>query len=332
MEPAQITQLLLAQDGVIARHQALAAGVDATFVARRVRRRDWVPLHPGVYVAHTGQPTWRQQAWAAVLACWPAALDGASALRAYDGPGRRTTEPGRDHPIEVAVDHRRRVTAPKGVRLRRVRGLDGVVQWNLAPPRLRYEDAVLTLAERTTEDVTSIAVLADAVGGRRTTAERLRSCLERRARARRRDWLERVLDDIGHGTCSVLEHAYLTRVERPHGLPRGTRQVRTVGTDGRPQLRDIRYGGRGWTQWVELDGHAFHSTPRQRDRDLERDLDAALHGQPTVRLGWAQVVGRPCATAAKVACLLRRRGWPGTAHPCPECSADAQWGGSDQAG
>ena len=29
---------------------------------------------------------------------------------------------------------------------------------------------------------------------------------------------------MGSGVHSVLEHRYLTRVERPHGLPRGVRQ------------------------------------------------------------------------------------------------------------
>ena len=44
-------------------------------------------VHPGVYVNHTGELTWLQRAWAAVLFAWPAALSHDSALRAADGPG-----------------------------------------------------------------------------------------------------------------------------------------------------------------------------------------------------------------------------------------------------
>lgn len=84
MDP--IAELLDRQDGAIARRQALAAGLEATAVKRLVRRREWVAVHPGVYVAHTGPLTWRQRAWSAVLACWPAVLDGRSALRAHEGP------------------------------------------------------------------------------------------------------------------------------------------------------------------------------------------------------------------------------------------------------
>jgi hypothetical protein len=73
-------------------------------------------------------------------------------------------------------------------------------------------------------------------------------------------------------------------------------------------------------QVVELDGRLFHDSARQRDRDLERDLDTALDGKDTRRLGWGQVFDRPCSTAGKVATLLVRRGWTGTPQPCgPEC-------------
>ena len=36
---------------------------------------------------------------------------------------------------------------------------------------------------------------------------------------------------------------------------------------------------------VELDGRLFHDDTAARDRDLERDLDAAVEGKDTIRLG-----------------------------------------------
>ena len=94
--------LLRDQAGIIARRQALRGGLTSNDVRRRLRRREWVVVHPGVYVDHTGQLTWLQRAWAAVLYAWPAALCGESALRAVEGPGRRRD----DHTIHVAITSR----------------------------------------------------------------------------------------------------------------------------------------------------------------------------------------------------------------------------------
>ncbi len=328
----EIEALLSVQDGVIARHQVLDAGLTPTYVARKLRRREWVQIHPGVYVDHTGPPTWRQRAWAAVLSCWPAALDGRSALRAHEGPGRRgTTDAGL---IEVVVAHGRHLVTPDGVRARSSRRFEDAVQLNLSPPRMRYDAAVIDLADRAKNELDAIAVLADACGGRRTTADRLRAQLSALTRVRRRDWLAAILLDVAEGTCSVLEHGYLTRVERPHGLPRGLRQVPATSDTGRPMFRDVRYGGGRprWRQIVELDGRLHHSSAQARDADLERDLDAALGREHTVRPGYGQVFGRSCSTAWKVGRLLKIGGWAAAPTPCARCDVEPERRGSDQAG
>ncbi|KRB80570.1 hypothetical protein ASE01_03110 [Nocardioides sp. Root190] len=321
-----IDDLLRHQDGVIARRQVLACGGTAALVARKLRRREWVAVHPGVYVDHTGPLTWRQRAWAAVLACWPAALAGWSALRAHEGPGRRRP-PGSDD-IEVVVHQGRRPPALAGVRARESRSFDESVQLGLSPPRQRYDDAILDLADRATDEVAAIGILADACGGRRTTAARLLERVGQRARLSRRALLSAVLADVESGTCSVLEHGYLTRVERSHGLPRGLRQVEARDGGGRRMYRDVVYSGPGghWRQIVELDGRLGHDSTQDRDRDLERDLDAALDGADTLRLGYGQVFDRPCSTAAKVGRVLQLRGWHGRTTPCPSCSATDRQG------
>lgn len=315
----EIRRLLSTQDGVIARRQALAAGCSPTAIRRLLRRREWATIHPGVYVDHTGPLTWRQRAWGAVLFHWPAALAGWSALRAHEGPGRR--QPGDRGPIEVVVAHARRPANVDGVRVRRSRRFDEAVQLHLHPPRQRYDEAVIELADRSPDELQAIAVLADACGSRHTTAVRLQQCLAGMSRLARRDWLTAVLTDIADGTCSVLEHAYLVNVERAHGLPRGRRQVAVRDSAGRRMFRDVVYDGRkpSWRQIVELDGRFGHDSTLDRDRDLERDLDAALDLTDTVRLGYGQVLGRPCSTAAKLGLLLQRRGWRGAPLTCSAC-------------
>ncbi|NYJ03394.1 hypothetical protein HNR19_004092 [Nocardioides thalensis] len=124
-----------------------------------------------------------------------------------------------------------------------------------------------------------------------------------------------MLDDVAGGTCSTLEHGYVARVERPHGLPTGQRQFRE--SDKGPLYRDAVYL-RGIAV-VELDGRLFHSKVWQRDRDMERDLDVFAAARATTRLGWGQVFDRPCSTAMKIGAGLNALGWDGAAHGCPLC-------------
>jgi hypothetical protein len=116
---------------------------------------------------------------------------------------------------------------------------------------------------------------------------------------------------------AVLEHGYITRIERPHGLPQGLRQF-SERHEGRALYRDVDYAA--YRRIVELDGTLFHGSARQRDLDLDRDLDAACVDRPTVRLGWGQVFDRPCRTTTRVARFLQGGGWSGVPKPCgPAC-------------
>ncbi|WP_432476651.1 type IV toxin-antitoxin system AbiEi family antitoxin domain-containing protein [Nocardioides sp. GXQ0305] len=224
MELCDVIEL---QSGVVARRQALAAGLQPHDVRRLLRRRQWATVHHGVYVDHTGPLTWLQRAWAAVLALEPAALSHRSAIRVVDGPGRRG--PG-DPAIHVAVDRCRTVEPPSGVVRHYLGRLDQRVIWNASPPRVAIEHAVLDVASSATSDFAAIAEIANAVQARRTTAARVQEALGHRERIARREFLEGVLADVAAGTCSVLEHGYLQRVERAHGLraPRDRSEHRVV--------------------------------------------------------------------------------------------------------
>lgn len=76
--------------------------------------------------------------------------------------------------------------------------------------------------------------------------------------------------------------------------------------------RDALYRMSGGSLVLELDGRGYHDDPQQRERDLRRDLAVAATSRPTVRLGWGQVFGDPCHTAAMLARILRALGWPGS--------------------
>jgi hypothetical protein len=314
---SELLGTLARQDGVVSRSQAIAAGLAQHDIRRLLRRREWARVHSGVYVDHTGALTWNQRAWAAVLFSWPSALYGESALRAARGPGMRAHDDS--GPIHVAVERSRgRLVEPPGVRVHHLVRLGPRVQWNLGPPRMRFDEAALELAGLASSDFEAIARLADACQSRRTTAARMRVALRARPRSGRRGLLDATLADVAAGTCSVLEHGYVTRVERPHGLPAGSRQVRADSSAG-VIYRDVDYD----PVILELDGRLFHDTATQRDRDFERDLDAAVDGRATVRLSYGQVFERPCSTAGKVARVLARHGVAVEPRPCgPACQVD----------
>lgn len=320
MDPQAIAKLLTQQDGVICRRQVLACGGAHHNIRRSLRRREWAVIHPGVYVNHSGDVTWRQRAWAAVLHAGPdAALDRESAIRADAGPGWRGCPDSA--PIRVAVDVTRTVIDVPGVRVRRVVDLASKVRWSASPPRLRTEEATLDFALSRSDDHAAFEALASSVRARCTTAQRLLDAVAARHRIGRRTWLDAVLLDIRDGSCSVLEHGYLTRVERAHGLPGSRRQHHETSAEGRGLYRDVHYDDLGVE--VELDGRAFHDDPEQKDDDLDRDLDLVVQQRVSVRLGWGQVFGRTCRTASRVARILQARGWDGSPTRCgPSCDLD----------
>lgn len=303
-----LERTLADQAGVVSHAQLKEAGHSHGDIERKLRRKELRRVHPRVYVDHTGPMTWRQRAWAAVLYAEPAALCWTS-----------LTEPPKDDggPIHVAIDRSRKLRPRDGIVIHRVVGLDKR-RFPDKPPRLRIEDNALMMTHEADDEIDVVAILADVVGRRGVTARSLARALERFPRLRRRRWIGALLEDLAEGTCSVLEYAYLTKVERAHGLPRADRQVPRRTADGK-ELRDVEYRGFGLV--VELDGRLGHAVWRALGRDADRDLDdLALGGKETARLRWKQVFGDPCRTAERIALILRRHGWDGTPTRCgPSC-------------
>jgi hypothetical protein len=300
--------LISAQSGVVSRSQLLSLALTRHDIARLLRRRELVAIHPGVYLDHTGRPSPRQEEWAAVLAYHPAALGGAAAVAVHEGRSRQG-------PIELVVARDRKITRRPGIVLRRNQSLFDQVRWDLHPPRLRYEDAVVDAASRARREVDAVALVTAAVQGRWTTPARLSAALGRRNRLPRRGLISAVLDDLLTGIGSALEHGYVHRVERPHLLVPARRQVKDR-IEGRVVYRDFDYG----PVVVEVDGRAYHASAHQRDRDLDRDLASACGGRVTLRVSWGQVYERACWTAAQVVGVLGAHGVRSGARPCsPGC-------------
>jgi hypothetical protein len=300
------------QCGIVTRAQVVAVGLTDDWLAHQVRSRRWRPTGRGVYATTTGELTTDQRHWAAVLRCGPgAALAGDTAVGLWV-PERPAVEP-----LTVAVDERRRVEVGD-IDVWLVQNLTDVVHPAREPPRLKLEEAVLmTAARRPTLD-DAVGLVADVCSSRRTTASRLRAALLRLpTNLRFRRQLRELLDDVAAGAYSYLEVHYLRRVERPHGLPVGSRQRRVV-PGGRPWYRDVEYVG--YAVVAELDGRLGHETYVDRGHDMDRDNVTVVGGSVAARFGYPHVLRRSCESAAVLARLLRDGGWKGELRRCgPRC-------------
>ncbi|PVG80659.1 hypothetical protein DDE18_21905 [Nocardioides gansuensis] len=312
LDVAALDRVLAEQEGVVSRRQVLDLLGRSSDIRRRLRRREWALIHPGVYVNHTGRPTWKQRCWAAVLLYSPATLHRETALRVHGLTRDRSS--AADATIHVMVEGRRTPRPTPGIIVERVRGAGTWTMTNRSPRVARLEFALLKVAADR-DEAGAVALLSDACQQGRTTAARLVTTLVGLPRLPGRAALLEILSDVASGARSVLERRYLVEVERAHGLPAGERQLRAAGE--KAVYRDVRYPGQHTI--VELDGAFGHTDAEDRWCDLDRDLAAVLGEELTLRVGWGQVLD-PCRLAALVAVILEKRGWQGCATPCgPDC-------------
>jgi hypothetical protein len=308
------------QAGIVTRTQVLDHGFSDCWLKHQVAAHRWRRVHTGVYATFTGERCWAAQCSAALLRCGDsAALAGVTALHAWHPsmPGIATSATNRD--IIVAVDSRCRPRPQAGIEVWSVADLERHVHPVRRPRMLRFEVAVLLSASRAATLDEAVTIIANACQSRRTTPERLLQLLHQMpGNLRFRGFLSELLEDVATGAYSFLEVHYLRDVERPHGLPTGTRQRRVVA-GRRPYFRDVEY--LGYRVVAELDGRLGHEDFVSRANDMDRDTDTAHADARTARIGYLQVMSRRCVTARRVAGLLRLGGWTGKPRRCgPGCS------------
>ena len=305
-----LSDLLHLQHGMLSRAQALAAGMTSDKIEAELAAGRWRRVMPGVYATFSGPLPRRSQLWAAVLRA------GEGAVLSHETAAELVglVEPG--EPIHVTVPERRTPGRIPGVVIHRCVWLAKRRHPTRTPPQTRVEDTIVDLTQSSRNATEAIGWLARAVSSRVTTAERLADAMRERAKLRLRRTLLSALRDIGDGSHSVAELAYLRAVERAHALPRSERQARRE--TGPTRYDDVRY--RRFATRVELDGRAAHPD-HERWRDMDRDNDVVVTGDRVLRFGLADLDTRPCQIAAKVVAVLRLGGWTGQARTCtrPGC-------------
>lgn len=311
--------LLREQCGVVTLDQCRASDISDKVVAAHVRAGRWRRLHPAVRLTSGGPSTYEQRVWGGVLAVsGEVALSHETALWWAD---QRRPEPLLVH---VAILDGRGVAPPRGVRLHQLPdlGLERVVPGS--PARVRIEHTVVDLERLCPTALALVSLVTGVLRGGLTTPERLRAVVDARPRLRWRREMELLLAEVAGGVHSPLELEDL-RNDRRHGLPVGHRQVaRRRG--GRREWQDVVYDAPGMHRQVvkELDGRVGHDLDVDRFRDMARDTASAVRGQLHARLGWHDLLGTPCATAAITASVLEQAGWRGALRSCgPRCTAAA---------
>jgi hypothetical protein len=318
---AECSELLERQDHVIGRSQGLEFGLSPYSMRHRTRAGEWQRIQRGVYATFSGEVTREAQLWAALLRAGPGAvLSHQTAAELYGlvkqpSPLIHVTVPAASNPARSA-----RIP---GVVVHRSRILERIRHPVLLPPRTRIEDTVLDLIEGMDDPADRYDLICRAIGGRLTTAVRLRLALKRRKRFRDRREAESALADAAQGALSNLERWYLRGVERRHKLPVAQRQARR-NADGQSIYLDNLY--EEYLVCVELDGTAAHPAGEQW-RDKRRDRrNLAADKIVTMRFGYSDLRTEQaqCRTAGEIARVLRNRG-PATGVSCllPECRVNA---------
>jgi hypothetical protein len=304
------------QADTIARFQSEEAGVAPYTMRNKVRSGRWQRLQRGVYAAFSGDPTRDTMLWAALLRAGPGAVLSHQTAAERHG---LVDEPSPVITITVlAARNPARKAAIPGVVIHRSDAILRTRHPAMLPPCTRVEDTVLDLIQvaRTFDD--AYTWICRAIGRRRTTAERIRKAMDNRKKMRWRREIMLALGDAGNGALSVLEHRYVHRVERPHGLPTARRQARVRQRTGNRYLDNLyeEYG-----VCVELDGTAAHPEDEQW-RDKRRDNANTVSGLVTLRFGFPELGDHRCESATQVATLLRSHGWTGSPRAChrPGCA------------
>lgn len=285
-----IARIAHRRHGLVSRRELLALGFNDDAILRRLRAGRLHVVHPAVYAVGHRLLTREGVCLAAVLACGDGAvLSHVAAAQLWDLLPVTTERPS------VTVRHERGRAVP-GVRVHRTRRLpDEHVSRRSAIP--------VTSVERTIADLAGVASSrrveralsrAEALGlvdvpsllnaiRHRTGAPVVRALLE--------EWTPRL-------SRSELEERLLGLIVSA-GLPRPQVNTRVAGFEVDLCWRAARLV-------VEADGHAFHGSTAQIERDRRREAVLAARGFAVLRFTWRQATQRPHEVTSAIESALAR--------------------------
>lgn len=287
----RVAQLARRQHGHVSNAQLREVGLDDDAIKARAGAGWLIPRHREVYaVGHV--PRTREAAWAAaVLALGPGALLSHLAAGALWRIVRGAVETHVTIAPELGRRHR-----------------DGIVVHRQAVPgahRATHDAIPCTNLLRTLLDLAALLPLRGLASSfeeaqviHKLSPELLAAEVLSRRGHRGTAKLKVILDGAVDpaGVRSILELRFL-RLCAAHGIERPAVNERIgIWTPDFLWERDKVV--------VETDGVDFHRSPAKRRRDAEKDDALAALGFTVIRLRWADVVGRPLHTAARLRVAL----------------------------
>jgi hypothetical protein len=286
-----LDRLLVQQLDVIARHQALAAGLSDNALRHRLRRGgSWSKLLPGVYLAVTGTPTTLQQEMAALLYAGSGSMiTGASALSCHNI--RYATS----DLIDVLVPAERKRHDAGFVRLQRTNRMPGRV-WEMGPVRYVPPTRAVADAVRTMSSLRDVrAIVADAVQRR---ACRVRDLAEELAGGPNvgSALFQAALADVADGIRSTAE-ADLKELLVKAKIPVPLFNPELYDADGTFIARPDAW----WPELgiaIEVDSREWHLSPQDHADTLARGRRMARHQIVILRFTPNQIRSDP-ATVIK---------------------------------
>jgi very-short-patch-repair endonuclease len=280
------------QCGVVARNQALAAGISSSGIERRLDKGSLIAVHPGVYRVGHVAPSIEADYRAAVLACGETAVLSGHAAAHLLGlvRGRSVPEP------EVLTTARRRVAGVVTRQTRRLSNRD----------RMNWQGIPITTPARTLVDLAAVVhegelsrAVHEASVRHGTTAKEIEGALSRRPNAEGAGRLRAVVRGDVAITLSKLERRFL-KVMREAGLPLPITNRLAGG-----RFVDCRWPEHKLT--VELDSYRYHSSRHAWEKDRKREREAYARGDQLRRYTWDDVTKGKRVILRELRPILRER-------------------------
>ncbi len=331
----RLTELGLAQDGVLGRDQLAGLGFDRHHIHQRAKTGRWTAIGPRVVVLSTGSLTFRQRLWVAVLHSGPdSALAGltaaeANGLRGFVTSTLHTLVPhGSDASrlvdpvagVTVAPHQSRRLREellrssdlpphpprrPSEVWTPPIRQPDGpLVHPVLRPRRVELAEAIVDAAAAARNTDQAQLIVISAVQQRLLCPADLSAVVGARSKLARRTTITWAIADVEGGIHSLPERDW-SRALRRHQLPEPTRQRRVQRSDGTWYL-DAEF--EPWLMSVEINGSQHGQSGAIRRDDHRRNV-LSTGGRLVITLSSHLVREQPGAAAVMTAAGLLGRGW-----------------------
>ena len=276
------------QSDVVSRRQLYDVGVTRGVIRAQVDAQRWTWRTSSVLTTTTGELSWGQRLWLAVLHCGPGAAIGG--LTAGQVHGLRNWS--RDD-VTVVVPDDLVFDEIEGLHIFRSRR--PIQSWRdsrTALPLLRIEPAILLFGAYDRSLRTGQGVLAAAVQQGLTTPHRLGDALALMRPLRRARHFRATLHDLGAGAQSVAE-IDVRRACRRFNVAAPSSQMPRVDRSGRRRWTDCEWRlPNGRTLVLEVDG-AFHLDVLQYDDDVRRARRLTTADRVIVRCSACEIREEP---------------------------------------